>query len=136
MKSIIDYLKRLNDALPLLVGTILVYGGLVLVTGIWFFDEKWKYIVGLLFGIGQAIFLSINMASCILDALGVQDKKGEAWIATKGTFRYLIVVVTTVLMCYMQWGYIGTWFVGVMGLKVSALLQPFIRDKILNRKGR
>lgn len=136
MRSILNYFRRLNEALPLLIGTILVYGVIVLVTGIWFFDNKGKYIVGLLFGIGQAIFFSISLASSILSAIEVVDRRGQVGVATKGVLRYLVVVATTFLMCYMDWGSIGTWFVGVMGLKVSALLQPFIQDKILKRKGR
>ena len=136
MRSILNYFRLLNEALPLLIGVICVYGCVVLVTGIWFFDEKLKYVVGLLFGISQAIFLSISLASSILNATEVTGKGGQVWIATRGVFRYLLVVATTAIMCYMEWGSIGTWFAGVMGLKVSALLQPFIRDKITKRKGR
>lgn len=135
MKSIINYLRRLNDALPALVGTIFVYGLLVLVVGIWFFPDKGKYLVGLLVGIGQGIFLSINMASTILGAIEVTDKNGQTAVAMKAVMRYLVVVITTVIMCYFSWGYIGTWFVGVMGLKVAAWLQPLIH-KMLKRKGR
>ncbi len=136
MKSILNYLKRLNDALPMLVATILVYGLIVLVTGVWFFENKLKYAVGLLFGIGLAIFYAISLASSILRAIEVSDKKGERMIAARGIGRYLVVVAITFLMCYLKIGAIGTWFVGVMGLKVSALLQPFIQDKMLKRKGR
>jgi len=133
MRSILNYFRRLNDALPLLIGTIVVYGLLVLALGVWFFEDKGKYAIGLLVGVTQAIFLSINMASTILGAIEVVDKKGQAVVATKAILRYLVVVATTFFMCYMDWGYIGTWFAGIMGLKVSALLQPMIH-KLGNKK--
>ena len=126
MRSIIDYFRRLNEALPMLLTTIVAYGLLVLVVGVWFFPDKEKYIVGLLFGIGQAVFLSISIASSILGAVEVADKKGQVAVAIKSTFRYLVVVALTFFMCYFNLGYIGTWFAGVMGLKVAALLQPLI----------
>ena len=133
MKSILNYLRRLNEALPMLIGTILLYGFVVLIVGIWFFEDKIKYAVGLSVGIVQAIFLSINMAACILDSLDVVDKKGKIVTSIKAILRYLIVVATTFAMCYMNWGYIGTWFAGIMGLKVSALLQPMIH-RFMNKK--
>lgn len=134
MRSILNYFRRLNDALPLLIGVIMGYGLFVLVAGIWFFEDKGKYAIGLLFGIVQAIFLSINMASTILGSIEVVDKKGQVIIATKAILRYLIIVITTFFMCYMDWGYIGTWFAGIMGLKVSALLQPMIHRLMSKKK--
>ena len=65
----ISYLKKMNPALPALMATILIYGVLVELIGIWFVEDKIRYTTGLLIGIGLALFLSISIATSIFDVL-------------------------------------------------------------------
>ncbi|SFQ21011.1 hypothetical protein SAMN02910358_01116 [Lachnospiraceae bacterium XBB1006] len=122
----IKYLRRLNEALPMLIATILVYGILVEVVGVWWVEDKLRYTTGLLIGIGLALFLSINIASSIWGMMDVSGKKGQAMVAVKAVLRYFVVVVVSMTMGYFHLGNIATWFIGVMGLKVAAFLQPLI----------
>jgi hypothetical protein len=122
----IKYLRRLNEALPMLIATILVYGLLVEGIGVWWVEDKLRYTTGLLIGIGLALFLSINIASSIWSMMDVQGKKGQAMIAVKAVLRYFVVVAVSMTMGYFRLGNIATWFIGVMGLKVAAFLQPLI----------
>jgi len=50
--------------------------------------------------------------------------------------RYLIVVVVFFVMMKFNLGNLATAFIGVLGLKVSAYLQPFAHKVILKLKGR
>ncbi|MCR5344740.1 MAG: hypothetical protein K6E46_01615 [Lachnospiraceae bacterium] len=122
----ISYLKRINPALPSLLITILVYGVLVELIGVWFVEDKLRYSTGLLIGIGLAVFLSITIATSIFDVLDVRSKKDQVRISLKAVLRYVIVAVISIAMGYFKLGNIWTWFIGVMGLKVAALLQPLI----------
>ena len=122
----IKFLKRLDPILPELVATILVYGILVELVGVWWVEDKLRYTTGLIIGILLAIFLSISIASSIWGMLDVRNKKGQIQVAIKAIGRYVVVVVVSLLMGYFNLGNILTWFVGVMGLKVAAFLQPLI----------
>ena len=39
----IDMLRRINDALPRLVATILLYGVVIELAGVWFVEDKISY---------------------------------------------------------------------------------------------
>lgn len=129
----ISYLKKMNPALPMLLITILVYGVLVELIGVWFVEDKLRYSTGLLIGIGLAIFLSISIATSIFDVLDVRSKKDQVKISLKAVLRYVIVAIISIAMGYFKLGNIWTWFIGVMGLKVAALMQPLIH-KVFNGK--
>ena len=126
-------LKRLNEALPGLVLGIFIYGILLQLTGIWLVDDKLRYSTGLWIGIGCALFMAIHMAISIEDAvcIGTEDGAKKKTIAS-AMFRYVIVLLVLVAMCYFNLGMILPAFFGVLGLKISAYVQPLfyrLRDR-------
>lgn len=118
-------LKRLNEALPGLVLGIIIYGILLQVTVVWLVDDKLRYSTGLWIGIGCALFMAIHMAMSIEDAvcIGTEDGAKKKTIAS-AMFRYVVVLVVLVVMCYFHLGSILPAFFGVLGLKFSAYAQP------------
>ena len=118
-------LKRLNEALPGLVLGIIIYGILLQVTVVWLVDDKLRYSTGLWIGIGCALFMAIHMAISIEDAvcIGTEDGAKKKTIAS-AMFRYVVVLVVLVVMCYFHLGSILPAFFGVLGLKFSAYAQP------------
>ena len=126
-------LKRLNEALPGLVLGIIIYGILLQITGIWLVNDKLRYSTGLWIGIGCALFMAIHMAMSIEDAvsIGTEDGAKKKTIAS-AMFRYVIVLLVLVAMCYLNLGMILPAFFGVLGLKISAYVQPLfyrLRDR-------
>ena len=126
-------LKRLNEALPGLVLGIIIYGILLQITGMWLVDDKLRYSTGLWIGIGCALFMAIHMAMSIEDAvsIGTEDGAKKKTIAS-AMFRYVIVLLVLVAMCYLNLGMILPAFFGVLGLKISAYVQPLfyrLRDR-------
>ena len=126
-------LKRLNEALPGLVLGIFIYGILLQLTGIWLVDDKLRYSTGLWIGIGCALFMAIDMAMSIEDgvSIGTEDGAKKETIAS-AMFRYVIVLLVLVVMCYFKLGMILPAFFGVLGLKISAYVQPLfyrLRDR-------
>lgn len=122
----IKALRKLNEALPLLILTILIYGALVELIGVWFVEDKIRYTSGLLIGIALALFLSISIAMSVRNQTEEIDKKEQVKIAFKAVLRYVVVAIVSIGMAYFKLGNIITWFVGVMGLKVAAFTQPLI----------
>lgn len=130
-------LKRLNDALPGLVLGILVYGVVVELCGVWFVADKLRYTTGLAIGIGLAVGMAINMAVVLQDAVDVYGESGaQKKIIAKSVLRYLIIVVVFFVMMKWNLGNLLAAFIGVLGLKVSAYLQPFAHKFMSKLKGR
>ena len=130
-------LRRINDALPGLVFGIVIYGIVIELVGVWFVEDKLRYSTGLLIGISVAIGLAINIAQVIRDAVEIYGADGARnRLIVKSVLRYLVVVVVFFVMMKFNLGNLATAFIGVLGLKVSAYLQPFAHKVILKLQGR
>ena len=127
-------LKRINPALPPLIVGILLYGIVIQITGMWFVNDKQAYTLGLWIGIALAIGMAINMAIVILDAVDAVATTGRTvrtgfW----SVLRYVVVVGVFVAAWYFELANPLIMFLGLMGLKVSAYLQPMFH-KIISRR--
>ena len=115
-------LKRINEALPGLVVSILLYGVIVELIGVWF-------------GIAIAVGMAINLATVIFDSVTMGDTAhATRRIVTKSILRYVVVVILFVLFGYFQWGNLIAAFLGLLGLKIGAYLQP-LWEKVKGRMG-
>ncbi len=130
-------LRRLNDALPGLVLGIIVYGVVVELAGVWFVSDKLRYTTGLLIGIALACGMAVNMAIVIRDAVEVYGEAGaRKGVTAKSLLRYVVVVAVFFVMAKWKLGNPISAFIGVLGLKVSAYLQPLAHKYNLKRQGR
>ena len=130
-------LKRLNDALPGLVLGILLYGVLVEFIGVWFVSDKLRYTTGLVIGIALACGMAINIAVVLQDAIDIYgESRAQARIIAKSILRYAVVVIVFFVMMKWNLGNLFAAFIGVLGLKVSAYLQPFAHKLISKLQGR
>lgn len=118
-------LRRINQALPELLAGILAYGMLIQITGIWFVSDRVRYSTGLWAGIILAMGMAVNMAVVIFDTVEeMTEGRSSRRASLYGTLRYLAVVLAFGIVGYFNLGNIVVMFLGVMGLKVSAYLQP------------
>ena len=119
-------LKRVNEILPELVAEILAYGLIVQLIGVWFVEDKLRYSTGLWIGVAIAIGMAIHMAVVILDSMDMAiEKKARVRTTVFSMLRYVVVVILFVIVIYFKLGNAITMFIGVMGLKAAAYLQPF-----------
>ena len=126
-------LRRMNEALPGLVVTILLYGLVIELAGVWFVEDKMKYSIGLWYGVAIAVGLAINLAMVIFDAVTMGDSEhANRRIIAKSILRYVVVVVLFFILGYFNLGNLITAFLGVLGLKISAYAQPLL-TKVVNR---
>lgn len=129
-------LKRINDALPELILGILIYEIVVEFTGIWFVKDKLGYSIGLLIGAATAIGMAVHMAVVLRDSMDMAESGRTRRIALQYVLRYLVVVAVFFVTAYFEIGNVMVAFVGVMGLKVGAYVQPFTHKVILKLLGR
>ncbi len=130
-------LKRLNDALPGLVLGILIYGVVAELIGVWFVSDKLRYTTGLAIGIALACGLAIHIAVVLQDAIDIYgESRAQTKIIAKSILRYIVVVIVFFVMMKWNIGNLFAAFIGVLGLKVSAYLQPFAHKLISKLQGR
>ena len=126
-------LRRINPALPGLLAGIVIFGLLVQLTGVWFVEDKIGYSIGLWYGVAIGIGMAINLATVIYDAVTF-DGEGNAnkRVAAKSMLRYIVVAILFGILGYFEFGNSFTAFLGVMGLKISAYMQPLL-NKLVNK---
>ncbi len=126
-------LRRINPALPGLIAGIVIFGLLVQLTGVWFVEDKIGYSIGLWYGVAIGIGMAINLATVIYDAVTF-DGEGNAnkRVAVKSMLRYIVVAILFGILGYFEFGNLFTAFLGVMGLKISAYMQPLL-NKLVNK---
>lgn len=130
-------LRRINEALPGLVGGIVLYGAVLQLTGVWLVDGKLYYSIGLWYGIAIAVGMAVNLATVIFDSVAMGDSEhAQRRIIAKSLLRYAVVVVLFFILGYFDFGSLLMAFSGVFGLKVSAYLQPFLHRLLRHLPGR
>ncbi len=127
----LEKLKKRNRTLLEMHMGMAAFGLLCQAVGIWFVDRKGIYSLSLWLGILLAGLAAVHMYRSLDRSLGQGDR------AVKLIFRdYLIryVLFAAILLMIIVTGKLNPLavFLGYMGLKVSALIQPFTH-KLCNR---
>ena len=117
-------LRKINTALPGLLFGIILFGALCQIAVIFFAGDKADYSIGLWVGVLTAIFMAFHMAVTINSAVERDVKGAQASATRQNIFRYFIVVVILGILMLTEVGNPLAAFAGVMGLKVSAYMQP------------
>lgn len=76
------------------------------------------------------------MAVVLRDSMDMAESGRTRRIALQYVLRYLVVVAVFFATAYFEIGNVIVAFVGVMGLKVGAYVQPFTHKVILKLLGR
>ena len=121
-------MKKMNTTLvELWIGTGL-FGVLSLLAGIWFVQNKTAYALGLLVGTLTAMYMSWHMARSIDKMIdkAEQGLDGSSGMRASSLLRYGLVVLILIASAFVS-EYVNpvSVFVGIIGLKVAAYLQPF-----------
>lgn len=130
-------LRRINDALPGLVAGIILYGIIIQITGVWFVEDRVSYSIGLWYGITIAIGMAINLAKVIFDSVTIYgEENANRRIIMKSVMRYAVVVILFFILGYFKFGSLYTALIGILGLKVSAYVQPLFQKIACKLSGR
>ena len=127
--------KRINAVLSELLYGIIFYGIVVQLAGVWFVADKLRYTSGLWIGILLSAGMAVHMAVVLNDAadIGVEEPARKK-VAIQSVLRYLVVVIVFFVTAQWKLGNLITLFIGVMGLKAGAYLQPLTHKVVLKLK--
>ena len=129
--------RRLNKARPELLLGIFIYGIVIQAAGVWFSEDKLRYSSGLWIGILTAMAMAYHIALIIAESVDAVDpQKARTRIIAKGILRYVSVVIVFTVTMYFDLGNLITLFIGVMGLKISAYLQPTLHKVLIKVTGK
>lgn len=117
-------LSNLNSALPGLLGGIILCGAVSQLVGVFLVNDKADFSIGLWIGVFTALAMAFHMAWVLSSAVLKDEKGAQAAVVRQNMIRYLGVVIILGILMVTQIGNPIAAFVGVMGLKVSAYLQP------------
>lgn len=127
-----DKLRMADRALLELESGIVIFGVFCQLVGLLFPISFLKYAIGLWGGIILALLASVHMWRSLNKAFSCDEKSAARLIAGGYIIRYLIALVFLLLLYYTNAGYVLAGFLGIMGLKAGAYLQP-VAHKFYNR---
>ena len=125
MQKLKNWLNGLSDVLPDLLIGILLYGVVCEAVGLIFVKDRLFYSIGLLIGILCAMGMAVHMAWSLNMALDLGESGAVKKMQLHNLLRYGIVVVVVFALWLSGIGNPVVAFLGIMGLKVAAYLQPF-----------
>lgn len=132
IENMLKRLRETNESLPELFLGILIWGILCQAIGVWFVKMKLSYSIGLWIGIVLAGCLAYHMAWGLNRSLDLDEKTAINIASKYGMIRYAIVLIAMGILIMTNFASPLSAFLGVMGLKVAAYVQPFTH-KIFRR---
>lgn len=117
----------MNQVKETLVGFLFgigIYTVIVEMVGIFFSENILFYTLGLLFGVIVAILLIIHMAKALDRALDLPQTQATKYMKRQSFLRlFVMLVAMTVGLLFPYFNFIAV-FLGLLGLKIGALLAP------------
>lgn len=122
----IKRLSSINTALPRLMAGIILYGGICQLVGIFLTTDKANFSIGLWVGVLTALFMAYHMARVIDNAMELGENGAQKTVVAQNVIRYVVVVIILAILMMTNIGNPIAAFIGTMGLKVSAYMQPLL----------
>ena len=130
--------SKIDETLLELLMGILLFTVVCQLVGMWFVPNMAAYTIGLWIG---ALLAGLSAAHMwwALDrnlTINADNEKGAVNFATKWSMiRYGVILIIFLILCLTDFAYPLAAFLGIMGLKIGAYLQPLIK-KIFNKFNR
>ncbi len=128
--------KRNDDTLLLFITGILMFGILCQLTVVWFVTWKLGFSIGLWIGILLACAYAWHIRWSLWRNLtdnADNERAASAFSLKHSILRYIVVAISLVALWYMGGNTMMlAGFLGIMGVKVGAYLQPVIK-KVYDR---
>lgn len=132
-------IKKIDETLLELIMGILLFGIICQLVGVWFVKEALKYTIGLWLGILLAVLSGIHMWWSLDRNLTINadnEKGAQAYSTRANLIRYFVIVIVFLIICLTDFSYPLAAFLGIMGLKIGAYLQPLMKKIYDNNRRR
>lgn len=128
---------EINETLLELLIGILLFGMLCQLSIVWFVTDRTGYSVGLWIGVVLAGLSAVHMYRSLDRALDFEASAARV-IQKNSIIRYVVIVTVLAIIMITEAANPLAAFLGLMGLKVAAYIQPFthkfLRSKNKNNK--
>ncbi len=119
-----DLLKYNTTLKELMLGELCI-GALWQIILLIFFERHLYNGLGLWIGVVLGLYMAYSMADSIEIAVDFDEKGSQKFLRKKSVFRYVVVCAVVAVMGITDSANALTCMAGVLGLKISAYLQPF-----------
>lgn len=114
--------------------TMAVYGIVIQIICIFLPGDLLKMSCGLWIGVATGAGMLIHMKNSLIEALDLGEAGAKKYMQKSYMKRYIVVVVVFIAVAFLDVANVLTLLAGVMGLKVSAYLQPVLQKVLKKNK--
>lgn len=125
--------KKINETLAELLAGIFLWGVFWQIAGVWFVAKKASCSLGLWLGVLTAEICAAHMYKSLDRALDLSEKDAQKYAVSRSMMRYGFIAVVLLALAVTEAGNPLCCFLGIMGLKAAAYLQPFLH-KIMKKR--
>ena len=126
-----EKIAGVNKTLWELILGILLYGCICQIIGLFFVENKFSYSTSLWVGLLTAVAAAIHMWWSLDRALDLDEGTAGKKLQAQSIVRYAIIVMVMAITMISGVTNPLAAFLGIMGLKVAAYLQPFTHKLII-----
>ena len=130
--------KKIDETLLGLLIGIIIFAVISQIAGMFFVKSMLMYTIGLWIGIILALACAYHMWWSLDRNLSLNaDNEGaaRAFAIKQSMIRYVVILLVFLVICITDFAYPLSAFLGIMGLKVGAYLQPVI-NRLLHKSSK
>lgn len=130
--------EKMDETLKELMTGIFLFDLICLLAGVWFVTSPFKYILGILIGLILAQGAAAHMYWSLVRNMDInagREGAANAYAVKNSMIRYGVILVVFLAVCLMDFAYPLAVFLGIMGLKAGAYLQPYTRKFLFRKRG-
>ena len=126
--------KTYNTVLREMIAVMVLYGIILQVVCLLIPGDRIRMAAGLWLGVAAGVGMAVHMKNSLDEALDRGEAGAQKYMQKSYAVRYITVVVVFVAAAGLHIANVLTLFFGVMGLKISAYLQPAMHKLFLKFK--
>lgn len=127
--------RKINETLLELMIGIFLWGIFWQMAGVWFVPDKAGCSLGLWIGVVTAVLCAVHMYRSLDRALDLSEKDAQKYMTSRSMMRYGLIIAVLLFLMITEEGNPLCCFLGVMGLKAAAYLQPLLH-RVLGKRRR
>ena len=129
-------MKNNTILIEMWTGSVL-FGVLCQISIVWFVKDKTGFSIGLWFGVLAALLTILHLSISLDKALDLGEAGAKKHMVIQNLVRYFVLIVFLSLLMITDFANPLAAFLGLMGVKAGAYLQPFVHmaySRIKNKK--
>lgn len=126
--------RKINETLAELMAGIFLWSVFWQAAGVWFVADKEGCSLGLWIGAATAELCALHMHRSLDRALDLSEKDAQKYMTGRSMMRYGFIMIILLILMITEAGNPLSCFLGIMGLKAAAYLQPLLHKAMKKRR--